>query len=271
MIQEYINYLRNIRGYSENTARAYRTDLQTFVGWLKANTEVQRWRDITRDHIDAYITAKANEGLKPSSTNRHLAAISGLYKFAQRQGHDLTNPTKYESRRKTPETTPSTLLPAQINEAYKHAQGLSKTILGILATTGVRIQELLNLKWEDIDFTKSTLHIVGKGSKERIVHTEPNVLEDLRKVSQHSNPQLKIFYISQRHARYLVYQTLKPYCRSSKLNPHTIRHTFATELAKNGTNQATITKILGHSRIETAQKYIDIAQLSTAHQGIILT
>jgi len=271
MIQEFANYLRSIRGYSENTIKAYCADLRSYAQWARENTNQARWRDTTREHLDMYLTYLCDKGLKPTTTNRHLAAIATLFRYFQRQGMVVENPCRYESRRKQPKTEPATIPTQHIAKAYQRTKGLRHNMLGILASTGIRIQEMLDLEWQDIDFQNNTLHIKGKGSKERTVHTEKAVLDDFRKVLEYTKPQGRIFWISQRQARYMIYEALKPYSNSRALNPHAIRHTFATELAKNGTPTATIAKMLGHSHIETSQKYINMAEISTAHKGICLT
>lgn len=271
MIQDFCNYLRSIRGYSENTIRAYQKDLHSFVCWIKASRPEATWSTITRDDIDAYLTEQTKKGLAATTTNRHLSAISSLYKYMQRNGMNVENPARYESRKKTPATLPTIIPVKGIVKAYKHAQGVHKTMLGILATTGIRIQELLDLKWQDIDFETSTLTIMGKGSKERKVQTDAEVLKRLQEVSGWSTPESRVFYISQRRARYMIYEVLAPYCKCQHLNPHSIRHTFATELAKNGENCTTIAKMLGHTHIETSQKYINMAEISTSRKGICLT
>ena len=271
MIQEFAQYLRSIRGYSENTIRAYCADLRSFAQWAKENLTEARWSTITRDDIDNFLKHQYEQGLKATTTNRQLASISSLYRYCQRQGLRCDNPCQYESRRKTPQTIPATLSPMQIAKAYQRAHGLRKVMLGLLATTGIRIQEMLDLNYEDIDFETSTLHIRGKGSKERLVSTDAQFLETLKGVKRDLGAFGKIFYISQRKARYMIYETLSPYCESQHLNPHTIRHTFATELAKAGENTAAIAKILGHAHIETSQKYINLAEMPKAHYNIKLT
>ena len=148
---------------------------------------------------------------------------------------------------------------------------MTKTMLGLLATTGIRLQEMLNLKWQDIDFENAQLRIMGKGSKERIVQTDAKVLERLAQVRQYARPEMRLFYVSQRHTRYLIYEALKPYSNSRQLSPHAIRHTYATELAKNGESTTTIAKILGHSHLETSQKYINMAEIAAPRHAISLT
>lgn len=270
MIQEFSNYLLCVRGYSPNTIRAYQSDLLAFSRWAKENIQGARWSTITRDDIDKYLEHQVSQGLKATTTNRQLASIASLYRYFQRQGLRVDNPCQYESRRKQAQTIPATIKPEHIAKAYNRAHGVRRTMLGILATTGIRIQEMLDLTFEDIDFETSTLRIKGKGSKERIVTSTPKVLETLQGIKRDLCASGRIFYISQRHARYMIYEALAPYCKGERTNPHTIRHTFATELAKTGENTAAIAKILGHSHIETSQKYINMAQLSTAHQCTIL-
>lgn len=271
MIQEYTSYMKNVRGFSACTIKAYETDIRAFVKWMQETRPQARWSTITREDIDAYLKYMTEKGLKATTTNRTLSSISSIYKYMQRQGMEIENPCKFESRKKIPATLPTTIPIDRLARAYQKAQGLRKTLLGILATTGIRLQEMLDLKWEDIDFENSTLKIMGKGQKERIVQTDKAILARLEETSKIGAAHGRIFWISQRTARYMIYETLAPYCKCQHLSPHTIRHTYATELAKNGESTTTIAKILGHSHIETSQKYIDMAQVARPKKGISLT
>ena len=134
-------------------------------------------------------------------------------------------------------------------------------MIGLLATTGIRLQEMLDLKWEDINFEENSLKIHGKGNKERKVYTTEEVLSEAKQAKKYSIPTNKMFFISQRNARTIIWEALKPFSKAKQLSPHAIRHTYATELAKQGENVVTISKILGHSSIKTTQKYIDMSQL----------
>lgn len=270
MIREFLTYLRSIRGYSENTVRAYGKDLAEFAQWVKESTDHAKWSALTRDDIDKFLIHQAERGLKPSTTNRQLSAISSLYVYFMREGLMDHNPCKYESRRKQPQTMPNTISVEAIRKAYNKAQGMTKTMLGLLATTGIRLQEMLDLRWQDIDFENAQLRIMGKGSKERIVQTDASVLASLAQVRQYARPEMRLFYVGQRHTRYLIYEALRPYSNSRQLSPHAIRHTFATELAKNGETTTTIAKILGHSHLETSQKYINMAEIAAPRHSITL-
>lgn len=271
MIPEFATYLSSLRGYSENTVKAYVKDLYAFAGFIRENYPGKGWSTIGREEIDAYIIHNEQRGLMPATTNRQLASISGLYRYLQRQGIKIDNPTRYESRRKLAETIPTTIPVADIRKAYKHSVGVGKTMLGLLATTGIRIQELLDITWEDIDFSTNEILIHGKGRRERIVKTETGVLAAWKEAVHGLNVSGRIFFFGQRTARRILYQTLKPYTHSRHLNPHTIRHTFATHLALQGESTHDIANALGHKNIATSQRYIDMTLQKKAHLGISLT
>lgn len=261
MLTRFENYLRNIKGYSERTTSEYLKDLKAFARWAKANKQDARWSTLTRSDIDEYISQRAKEGIKPTTTNRELAAISALYRFFIREGLLKTNPARFQSRRKVGFHLPNTIPSEDLQAAYKNSFGVVHVWIGLLSTTGIRISELLGLNWEDIDFKTCALEIKGKGNKERLVFTTPEYLDLMRQAYELHPTEGRIFRYSEREARFMLWEALKPYSRAKQLSPHAIRHSFATSLAKQGVNVATIATILGHKSIETTQKYIDMAQM----------
>lgn len=261
MLTRFENYLRNIKGYSVRTCSEYLKDLKAFARWAKANKQDARWSTLTRSDIDDYISMRAKEGIKPTTTNRELAAISALYRFFIREGLLKNNPARYQSRRKVGFHLPNTIPSEDLQAAYKNSFGVVHVWIGLLSTTGIRISELLGLNWEDIDFKTCALEIKGKGNKERLVYTTPEYLDLMRQAYERNPTEGRIFRYSERDARYMLWEALKPYSRAKQLSPHAIRHSFATSLAKQGVNVATIATILGHKSIETTQKYIDMAQM----------
>lgn len=263
MIHNYVNYLRSIRGISANTVAAYQNDLIDFVKWSKQNIKDCRWSMITRDDVDRYVTAMVENGLSASTTNRRLSAISGLYNYFHRQGMLVDNPCKYESRRKIGSRCPNTISISDLRVAYQKSRGAVKTMLGILITTGIRIGELLTITWEDIDFLSSSISIIGKGSKGRVVYTTDEVLSSLRSYKDAHTVSGTIFRYTQRECRYMIYLALRPYCCARQLSPHAIRHTFATNIASAGCNVTQLAQMLGHTNISTTQHYIDMSNIAT--------
>lgn len=263
MINEYITYLRDVRGYSPNTCKAYRYDVVTFVVWIKQQRTEVRWSNITRDDVDAYVIERSKAGLKASTTNRALASISGIYNYMKRQGYEVANPCRYESRRKIGESVPNTIPCEDLRNAYEHSYGVAKVIIGILATTGIRVQELLNMTWESIDFEKCSIHIYGKGQKERVVYTSPEYLETLRISAAQEPKSGRVITMEQREVRWLLWNALRPWSNAKQLSPHAIRHTMATQAAAHGANVTTLAVALGHKNIRTTQKYIDLGAAET--------
>lgn len=261
MLTRFENYLRNIKGYSERTCSEYLKDLKGFAHWAKTYKEDARWSTLTRSDIDEYITMRAKEGIKPATTNRELSSISALYRYFIREGLMTSNPARFQSRRKQGEHLPNTIPSDDLQKAYAHSVGVVHVWIGLLSTTGIRISELLSLRWEDIDFKACALEIHGKGNKDRIVYTTSEYLDLMRQAYERNPTEGRIFRYNERDARHMIWEALKPWSRAKQLSPHAIRHTYATSLARQGVNVATIATILGHNRISTTQKYIDMAQM----------
>lgn len=265
MISEFQTYLVSIKGLSENTATSYGKDLHTFVAFIRENRTNARWSNITRDDLDDYIIYQSKRGLKATTTNRHLSAISSLYDYMKRQGYQVDNPTRYESRRKEAETIVNTIPLEDIKKAISNADGTIKIMLETLLHTGVRLQELLDIRKKDLNAAEKTILIHGKGNKERTVHTTAENMKHLSDYCQQSAAHLPIFKgWTQRGVRESIYEVLRPVSDARQLSPHAIRHTYATLMAQAGTNATTLMKMMGHNSLKTTQKYIDLAQQRTA-------
>lgn len=260
MINNFIQHLTKVKGYSPLTARGYRKDLLQFVQYIQANHQGARWSTISKEMIEQYVMSLAANGELPSTTNRKLASISGLYRYMNNHGYDCPNPAQFISRRKVAETIPNTIDPGQLKQAYKNAIGSVRVMLGLLITTGIRLGELLAIHWEDINLKEQTITINGKGNKQRLVSVPAEQLAEIRYAYPRQDPKDTLFHTSQYETRCMIYRALLPYCKAKQLSPHAIRHTFATEMAKAGANAPAIAHALGHSNIKTTQHYIDNAQ-----------
>ena len=258
MIKEFASYLVNIKGYATGTADGYTKDVRAFARWARANVTGARWSTITRTEIDRYVTALAARGLKPATTNRKLASIAAFYNWLIREGKLNENPCKYESRRKRPQTIPNTIPTEDLKKAYAKAQGVTQLILGLLMTTGMRIQEVLDMNWEDLNLSTGAIKVNGKGGKARMVYTTQEVLQPLHAVAALGKQSGRLFHLEQRQVRYDLWQLLRTCSSARQLSPHAIRHTFGTNMASQGANVSTLSTMLGHKHLETTQHYIDM-------------
>lgn len=260
MINAFITDLLTIKGQSQHTADAYRRDLRQFVKFIKQYYQDARWSTISADMIEHYIMSLVSARELPTTTNRKISAISALYRYLKRHGHDINNPAQFICRRKVADTIPNTIDPDQLRTAYENAIGSVKVMLGLLITTGIRIGELLAIRWEDINPKDGTIIIHGKGNKDRVVSVPDRQMFEIRYAYPRQDPKATLFNTSQFETRCMIYQALTPYCHAKQLSPHAIRHTFATEMAKAGESGPAIAIALGHRNLKTTQHYIDLAK-----------
>lgn len=268
MINDFITYLTSIKGYSQNTARAYERDLRHFAKYAKSRREDARWSTITMADVDAFIIAQSNGGKKPATLCRQISSISSFYKFLKRNGYMVESPVKYESRPKIEKTIPHTIAHDTMMQAWSKTSGELHAILTILMTTGVRIQECLDITWDDIKWEKRQIIIHGKGGKQRIVYISDVLLWELQTVAK--DKKWRIFPSwTQERVRREMYWVSREFDNLQHYSPHTIRHTYATELAKMGANVTTIATLMGHNSIKTTQKYIDMNQMETQQVALM--
>lgn len=253
MIQTFLNYLTTNRGLSPLTVDIYRKRLESFVTYLQHTQPNPRWSTVTKGMIDGYVVELGTRGLAPASIKQHIAAIRTLYSTMQTLGYLGENPARYVSTPKKGHQLPKTIENEAILKALASSSTPSqaKAIIAIIYETGVRLQELLDMKAGDINSVNQSIKISGKGRKERTVYY--GTLTKTYGGKLHSLP------MTQRDARRLVWEALKPYSKAEQLSPHAIRHTFASNLLDKGAPLELISKLLGHENTNTTEIY---AQLS---------
>lgn len=249
-------------GYTANTCEAYRNDLSAFAIWCKANIEGARWSTLKREDIEQYITYQSQQGYKAASTNRMLSSLRSLYRFWIRQGKIDHNPAKEVYCKQLASTLPTTIRREDIALAYHHSTGTTRLIIALLYTTGIRLSELINIRWADIDMKAGTIKITGKGNRQRLVYIPKGVVNLLSDMQHGTSQNDAIITDGARSCRRLLKQAFEAVGSTEPCNPHAFRHTAATTWAMSGASNSSIAKALGHTRLETSRKYIDLAQES---------
>lgn len=259
MINEFQNYLVSVKGYSQHTAMAYGKDARDFARYMRSQREDARWSTVQQADLDGFMGAMTKAGMKPSTINRHVSSVRALFKYMIREGMMTTNPVRYASMQKQEKSLPNTIPTEELVTATEHATGTLRVMLLILVVTGCRIQEMLDIEQCDINEEEQSIRIHGKGKKDRDVYA---TVEEIREIQEYAKgrPAKMFGGIEQRAARYAIYQHLSRYSKAKQLSPHAIRHTVATNMAKQGANVTCISKLLGHESIKTTQKYIDMSQ-----------
>ncbi len=243
-----------LRGYSLETIKTYLKINQDFLEFHKKRPASQ----IEISHIKEYLAYLVSDRrAAPRTVN--LARSALLFYYNDVLGKGFTNI-------KTPKITsslPSVLTKSEIQRLIENAgSGKSRLIIMMLYSSGLRVSELANLKWDDIEFNEKIAWVRhGKGRKDRMIVLSEHLLKDLskaEKVSKYVFPG-RNGPITTRNIQKIISSTAKNAGLNKKVTPHTLRHSFATHLLENGTDIRMIQELLGHSNLQTTQIYTHIS------------
>lgn len=259
MIKEFENYLRYVKGYSENTTLAYGKDLRDFAHYMLSTNNGATWRNVDASSVQNYVTWLKANGKESTTIKRHVSAIRSLYKYMRTQGMIIENPAKYTQTPKAAKTLPNTIETSAIVEAIINpVEPLRiRTMLSILLETGIRLQEMIDMSIQDIDTYHKSIRIKGKGNKERIVYYN-KYTEALLDVYAKTVTG-RLFPHSQRSIRHDIWTTLRRYTTATQLSPHAIRHTYATSMLENGADIKAIAELMGHDSVKTTERYVHLS------------
>ena len=278
-VEDYLRYSQVERGLSNNTITAYRQDLTSFISFLQKEN-LTSWPTQAVD-IDAFLAEQRDQKKATSSISRLITSLRKFYQWLVRQNIQKLNPMLEIDSPKKRRTLPVALTVNEVNNLLeqpdtKKKLGLrDRALLETLYATGIRVSELINLKFTDLHEELKLVKIFGKGSKERLIPISEVALSwiDSYKEKVRDPLILKIgkntdfIFINSRGGsltRQAVWQIIKHYCKMAgiqkNVTPHTLRHTFATHLLENGADLRVVQEILGHSDISTTQIYTNLSQ-----------
>lgn len=270
LIKEYLDYLKYIRGYQENTINSYLIELIKYSSYLKEKKI--NYLIISKDEIYAYLKYLDDLGYKNSSVARHLSALRGFYDYLKREGLINTNIYKLIKNPKLEKKLPNVLNDEEIDKIFafqkdeKPKDILTRVLFEVIYATGIRISEFINIKESDIDFTEGSIRILGKGKKERIVYfgeyaslALKDYLVVREKIKKEDTDYLFLnvsgYRLKRRSAEQIVYDWINNVSINHHISPHTLRHTFATSLLTHGADIRTVQELLGHEKLGTTQIY----------------
>lgn len=264
---EYLEYLKKIKRYSNNTLVAYRNDLTEFLNYCSESGKVNLV-SVNNKVILSYMMMLNEAGLDNKSISRKLSSIRGMLKYAYINLELEINPAAYiinpKIRRKLPEVASVNDISRLINDS--EIPLLVIVIFELLYGCAIRVSELCNLNRGDLDIERRQLKIKGKGKKERIV---PIGLKSLNTINEYlnknklSNSSPLIQKGGKRLYPQFVYRTVKKYLASvtdiDKKSPHILRHSAATHMLDRGADLNAVKEILGHESLSTTQVYTHIS------------
>jgi len=271
-LDDFINYILIEKGLSKNTALAYRTDLNIYLKFLedkKINYETINHLEIT-DFLWYLKTLKSS----PRSIYRMIESIRQFYKFLILENHIQTDPTIYLTVPKLPTILPDMLSVEEVDKLLNSVSDNDKisirnrAMLELLYATGLRVSELINLKFSNIDIDECYIKILGKGNKERIVPFEEKAqlyLKRYLRIRKDKNSEyVFLTKLNKPISRIEFWRQLKNIALKTgitkNITPHTLRHSFATHLLTGGADIRFVQEMLGHSSISTTQIYTHISQ-----------
>ncbi|MCH7771053.1 MAG: site-specific integrase [Bacteroidetes bacterium] len=252
-----------IENYSEQTIKNYSSALKLFLEYIE-NLKLEQ---VTDEEIQNYLYyCKTEKKYSYSSMKQVIAAISYLYKKVFNK--QIPEALNIELRK--PSTLPSVLSTKEISRILVVTKNLKhKTILLLIYSAGLRLNELLELKIGDVDSEAMKIHIKqGKGKRDRYIMLSENVLNLLREYYKVYKPKHYIIEgqnggkYSPKSVQSAFKTALKKAGIKKKATVHTLRHSFATHLLDEGTDIRYIQELLGHKRLETTQIYTHVSSYS---------
>ena len=282
-IQQFLDYIMEEKGYSNNTLAAYRNDLSQFVEQIESKTE--SWEQVDRDLIIDYIMAmKADQEYASSTVARKVAAIKSFFHYLVDHGWLEDDPTATLDSPKVHKRLPKAISADDLERllaqpaADRSAKGLrDRALLELLYATGLRVTEVVSLDVDDVSLASATLRLVRSRDKaERVIPIHDRAIEPLREYVEQGRmqllhnaeePALFLNHRGHRLTRQGLWLIVKHYVREvgilEEVTPHTLRHTFAAHLIERKADLEYVQEILGHASISTTQVYTQVGKLES--------
>ncbi|MEX2388911.1 MAG: site-specific tyrosine recombinase/integron integrase, partial [Phycisphaeraceae bacterium] len=300
LIEEFVEYLRSERHFSPYTARCYGADLRQYGEYLADGEPLaeadaaliarveERVRTADAMVIRAFLSHLDAFGYSPATTARKIATLRSFYKWAQARERCETNPMLLIRTPKQAKRLPKAIDVEQVEkllsapDPHETLGARDRAILETLYSTGVRVSELADLNRSDLELETQTLHVRGKGKKERIVPLGSHALAAIKHYLTLLEPDPRfralrersmvetttpLFVnkngsrLSSRSVRRKLDKYLKQVGLDAAISPHTLRHSFATHLLDNGADLRSVQELLGHQSLSTTQIYTHLSSI----------
>ena len=284
-IAEFIAFGRIEKGLSRNSLKSYETDLRQLVNFLKLK-EIPLWKDVTREIILDFLDQFYEIQSASATIARKLVTLKLFFRYLFQQGATNTNITDIMDSPRIWRLLPGLLTESEVTKLLKvyynckdKLKNRNQTLLEVIYASGLRVTEAAELRIDQVKFDPSVFRITGKGQKTRIVPFGLPAKKSLQDYLKNTRPLLARFTYSHvflsksgrplTRARIwaLVKETAIQAGINKNISPHTLRHSFASHLLKNGADLRVIQEMLGHADISTTQIYthVDSSHLAKVH------
>ena len=277
LIVAFLNSLIIEKGLSKNTIQSYESDIYQLYQWNISQNK-KRITEIKKFDTSQYVSYLFSQNLKSTSVNRKISSLKTFFNFLLKKKLIKSNPFADQIMPKKPISLPKSISEDDVVKLLDAPKADSliglrdRAMLELLYASGVRISELVNIKFSDLDLERNIIKVFGKGSKERLVPFGEDAAQsisayiDERKKNK-DIASIKYIFLNNRGSkisRHAFWHRLKEYCfeigLKHDISPHTLRHAFATHLLNRGADLRSVQVLLGHSDLSTTQIYTHIAK-----------
>ena len=280
-IANYLEYLDKIRGLSKNTTLSYKRDLEKFGSFL-LKEKISTYEEINSDTCSRWIGDLYLNEIDAKSIQRHISSLKGFFSFLIKNNIVINSPMSNIVSPKATKKLPNVLSPEEIEILVSFSPKSTQdfrdiAIIELIYSSGLRVSEATNVKLEDFEDNRNFLRVLGKGSKTRLVPVGQYANDAInawleRRNSIHSESKylflnlrgkkISTRSVQERIRKISVIQGLPP------VNPHMLRHSFATHLLESSGDLRSIQELLGHSSLSTTQIYtkLDYQHLMSVYE-----
>lgn len=283
MIDKFLTYIKNERTLSDNTVAAYRSDLIAWRDFVTRDDSDFRPEEMTVNHLRLWIATVAADGASPRTIRRKTQSLRAFYNFLMRRHGLRSNPAADIVLAKTPKDLPVYVRPEEtrsmIDTEIDHSsfeEVRNRLIIDMLYSTGMRCSELTGLLDANVNISRGELKVLGKRNKERIIPFGNELSESIKEYRalrhQIGADSISFFVRPDGRPLYrgLVYSVVHNAMaasgvHASRMSPHVLRHSFATDMLNNGARISSVQQLLGHSSLATTQVYTHITYRELQH------
>ena len=267
-ITDYLDFLENIKGLSANTIKSYQRDLIKFSHFSEA-ANVDNFDMFTEEICSSWIADLFQQNVSARSIQRHISSAKGFFEYAQKNTLITGSPFELINSPKSPNYLPNVLSPEDVEQLLNFKpKNIQETrdmaIVELIYSSGLRVSEAVNVDLNDFEESGNFLRVLGKGSKTRLVPVGrfaqsaiDKWIEERKKISTIDEAlfvnlrggRISTRSIQERIKTLALMQGLPP------VNPHMLRHSFATHLLESSGDLRSIQELLGHTSLSTTQIY----------------
>lgn len=280
-IANYLEYLDKIRGLSKNTTLSYKRDLEKFGSFL-LKEKISTYEEINSDTCSRWIGDLYLNEIDAKSIQRHISSLKGFFSFLIKNNIVINSPMSNIVSPKATKKLPNVLSPEEIEILVSFSPKSTQdfrdiAIIELIYSSGLRVSEATNVKLDDFEDNRNFLRVLGKGSKTRLVPVGQYANDAIsawleKRNSIHSESKylflnlrgkkISTRSVQERIRKISVIQGLPP------VNPHMLRHSFATHLLESSGDLRSIQELLGHSSLSTTQIYtkLDYQHLMSVYE-----